>query len=273
MHRHWTLYGTSVFWRWPDHKIAKHTKYTSCSSFFILIHNDSLYLFDCSACVNLYYFFSGCGFHVYLHFLGFVLASFVSHLVSYQSCNFSRFDSLNKRKTWVQVIPLRHNAKRKSRNFLESSGNKSTKPEGHNPSQNHIISFSVVKLMMKYTLLQNKGGGGAPPPHNFRRTKLTPTNYISLERDLSKSPIQFRYRQNILISRLYEQFSRNAPKKISNFKNMYLTLKHVIWRFRICNYFCEISKFRDFMNTLRNFAKSVLLIFPRNLNISRNNLY
>ena len=25
------------------------------------------------------------------------------------------------------------------------------------------------------------------------------------------------------------------------------------------NYFCEISKFRDFMNTLRNFAKSVFV--------------
>ena len=31
----------------------------------------------------------------------------------------------------------------------------------------------------------------------------------------------------------------------------------MIWGFRICNYFCEISKFRDFMSTLRNFAKSV----------------
>ena len=26
---------------------------------------------------------------------------------------------------------------------------------------------------------------------------------------------------------------------------LYIALKHVIWRFRIC---CEISKFRDFMN-------------------------
>ena len=39
--------------------------------------------------------------------------------------------------------------------------------------------------------------------------------------------------------------------------NIYIALKQVIWRFRICNYFCEISKFHDFMNTLRNFAKSV----------------
>ena len=78
------------------------------------------------------------------------------------------------------------------------------------------------------------------------------------------SSIHFKYWKNILISRLYEQFSRNdsamAPEKISNFWNMnvlYIALKHVICRFRICGYFCEISKFRDFMNTLRNFAKSV----------------
>ena len=50
-----------------------------------------------------------------------------------------------------------------------------------------------------------------------------------------------------------------CPKKISNFSNMnilYIALNHVIWRFRICNYFREMFKFRDFMNTLRNFAKS-----------------
>ena len=49
-------------------------------------------------------------------------------------------------------------------------------------------------------------------------------------------------------------------EKISNFKNMnvlYIILKHVVWRFRIYNFFREIFKFRDFMNTLRNFAKSV----------------
>ena len=37
---------------------------------------------------------------------------------------------------------------------------------------------------------------------------------------------------------------------------LYIALKYVIWRFRIRNYFCEISKCRDFMNTLKNFAKS-----------------
>ena len=37
----------------------------------------------------------------------------------------------------------------------------------------------------------------------------------------------------------------------------YMALKHVTWRFRICNYLLEIFKFRDFMNTLRNFPKFV----------------
>ena len=80
------------------------------------------------------------------------------------------------------------------------------------------------------------------------------------------SRIHFKYWENILISQLYEQFSRNdfamAPEKnfklLKNEHSIYIALKHVIWRFRICNYFCEISQFRDFMNTLRNFAKSVL---------------
>ena len=41
----------------------------------------------------------------------------------------------------------------------------------------------------------------------------------------------------------------------------------------MCNYFREIFKFRDFMNTLRNFAKFVSARISRNLNFSRKNLY
>ena len=48
---------------------------------------------------------------------------------------------------------------------------------------------------------------------------------------------------------------------------LYIALKHVIWRFRIYNYFREIFKFRDFMNTLRNFTKSVFAhIFAKSKN-------
>ena len=51
-------------------------------------------------------------------------------------------------------------------------------------------------------------------------------------------------------------------EKISNFLNMnilYKALKHVIWRFRICNYFHEMFKLRDFIDTLNNFSKSVFI--------------
>ena len=51
-----------------------------------------------------------------------------------------------------------------------------------------------------------------------------------------------------------------CPENISNFQNMnalYVALNHVIWKCRICYYFREIFGFRDFMNTLRNFVKSV----------------
>ena len=49
---------------------------------------------------------------------------------------------------------------------------------------------------------------------------------------------------------------------------LYFIFKARDLEFRICDYFREIFKFRDFMNTLRNFAKFVLLEFSRNLNSS-----
>ena len=76
--------------------------------------------------------------------------------------------------------------------------------------------------------------------------------------------------KNILISRFYEQFSRNgsamAPErlfeKISNSKIMnilYIILKYVVWRSRIYNYFREIFKFRENMkkNRFRKISSSV----------------
>ena len=45
--------------------------------------------------------------------------------------------------------------------------------------------------------------------------------------------------------------------KISNIKNiniLHIDLKQAIWRFRICDYFSQIYKFRDFMNTLTLFG-------------------
>ena len=57
-----------------------------------------------------------------------------------------------------------------------------------------------------------------------------------------------------------QQWLQNGcPKKLQTYDMniLHLSLKHVTWRFRICNYFFEIFKFRDFMNVLRKFAKSV----------------
>ena len=79
------------------------------------------------------------------------------------------------------------------------------------------------------------------------------------------SRIHFKYWKNILISRrLYEQFLRNDSAMASEKNFKLLKYEHIIYsfeesdlEFRLYNYFCEISKFRDFMNTLRNFTKSV----------------
>ena len=93
-----------------------------------------------------------------------------------------------------------------------------------------------------YELLQNKRWRwcGAPPPPPpppiiFEGWNLPQYTIYHWKGNLSKSPTHFRYRQNILISRLYEQFSRSdsamAPEKMSNFKNMnilLIILKHMI---------------------------------------------
>ena len=105
-----------------------------------------------------------------------------------------------------------------------------------------------------------------PPPIIFEPLILSQQTIYRWKGNLTANRIHFKYLKNILISRFYEQFSRNdsamAPErlfeKISNFKNMnmsHFNLKHVVWRFRIYNYLREIFKFRDFMNTVRNFAK------------------
>ena len=86
-----------------------------------------------------------------------------------------------------------------------------------------------------YTLLQNKRWrwcGVPPPPIIFEGRNLSQQTIHHWKGNLSKSPIHFRYRQNILISRLYEQFSRNdcamAPEK--NFR--LLKYEHIIDHFK-----------------------------------------
>ena len=75
-----------------------------------------------------------------------------------------------------------------------------------------------------------------PPPIIFEGRNLPQRTTYHWKGNLSKSPIHFRYRQNISISRLYEQFLRNdstkAPqwlqKKFQTFK-----YEHIIYHFRI----------------------------------------
>ena len=112
-----------------------------------------------------------------------------------------------------------------------------------------------------------KGGGGSwrPPP-----PPPPPPIIYRWKENLTANRIHFKYLKDILISRFYEQFSRNgsamAPErtfeKISNLKIMnilYISLKHVVWRFRVYNYFREIFKFRENMskNRFREISLSV----------------
>ena len=110
-----------------------------------------------------------------------------------------------------------------------------------------------------YTYLQNKRMrrcGVAPPPIIFERLKLPQQIIYRRKENLSESPNHQKYWENILVSRFYEQFSRNRRnlghfrkfEKISNSQNMNILciiLKHVIWRFQIYNLFREIFKFRE----------------------------
>ena len=76
-------------------------------------------------------------------------------------------------------------------------------------------------------------------------------------------------------------FREMAPErlfeKMSNFllkyEHLYTALKHVIWRFRICNYFGEIFKFRDFMNSLRNSVKFFFSHILEGLKFREKKLY
>ena len=105
---------------------------------------------------------------------------------------------------------------------------------------------------------------GNPPPIIFERQILPQHTIFRWKGDLTASMVPFKYWENILFMSNFREMTPqwlqySCLKKIQTFKiwtKICIALKHVIWRFRICNYFHEIFKFCDFMNTLRNFAKS-----------------
>ena len=113
-------------------------------------------------------------------------------------------------------------------------------------------------------------GGPPPPPIIFKPYILPQQTIYRWKGNLTANRIHFKYLKNILISRFYDQFSRNgsamAPErmfeKISDFKIrniLYIILKHVVWRFRIYNYFRKIFKFGENMskNRFREISLSV----------------
>ena len=53
------------------------------------------------------------------------------------------------------------------------------------------------------------GAGWAPPPIIFERLKLPQQIIYRRKENLSESPDHQKYWENILVSRFYEQFSRN----------------------------------------------------------------
>ena len=73
-----------------------------------------------------------------------------------------------------------------------------------------FLSNLIINLM--YTYLQNKRMrrcGVAPPPIIFEKLKLPQQIIYRRKENLSESPNHQKYWENILVSRFYEQFSRN----------------------------------------------------------------
>ena len=118
-----------------------------------------------------------------------------------------------------------------------------------------------------------------PPPIIFKGRNWPQQTIYHWKGNLMASWIHFKYWKNILISRLYGQFSRNdsamAPerlfKKVSNLQNINI-LKHVVWRLRIYNYFQEIFKFRENMSKT-DFAKFLKVLINREIWTFRESNY
>ena len=73
-------------------------------------------------------------------------------------------------------------------------------------------NYSVVALPILHNFAEQKVAAvrGAPPPIIFERLKLPQQIIYRQKGNLSESPSHLKYRENILISRFYEYFSRNS---------------------------------------------------------------
>ena len=108
-----------------------------------------------------------------------------------------------------------------------------------------------------------------PPPIIFERLKLPQQIIYRRKGNLPESPNHLKYRENVLISQFYEQFSRSCRnlghfwkfEKISNSQNTNascIILKQVIWRFQTYDLFREKFKFRSFTKAFQTFAKYII---------------
>ena len=68
---------------------------------------------------------------------------------------------------------------------------------------------NLLQILLTITVQTYKLRGGPPPPIIFERLKLPQQIIYRRDENLSESPNHQKYWENILISRFYEQFSRN----------------------------------------------------------------
>ena len=91
----------------------------------------------------------------------------------------------------------------------------------------YFLYFSNFKRH-NYTYLQNKRmqrcGVPPPPPIIFERLKLPQQIIYRRKENLSESPNHQKYWKNILVSRFYEQFSRNR-RNLGHFRKKFQTLR------------------------------------------------
>ena len=126
--------------------------------------------------------------------------------------------------------------------------------------------------------------GGGPPPITFERLKLPQQIIYRRKRNLSESPNHLKYREDILISRFYEQFSRSSRilaifGSTKKFRTLRRQTHHIsFWsgwsgdsKYIIC--FAKKSNFAVLRKHLRISRNTLLLLSSLNLNISRNKLY
>ena len=113
------------------------------------------------------------------------------------------------------------------------------------------------------------GGGGATAPSIiFERLELSQQIIYRRKGNLPESPNQSKYRENILISQFYEQFSRKSRNlghfgssknfKLTKHKHIIYHFERVIWRFQIYNLFREDksnNEFREILKCFRETAK------------------